>query len=377
MSGRELVLRATNREPTPRLPVDLGGSITGVTLTACRNLCEYLGKPETLDVICKPLQLVEPPASVLEALAIDTRYVRPNFSKDNELEAEYTDAWGVTRRLSSNRYYYDMVDHPLKEGTLREIDRFPWPEPADKALFVGLRQRAKELFQTGYAVVADPLAPAVLEPAWYLRSMENLLIDFIDNRIYALRLLETVLEFQIQFFDAFLSEVGDYIQVVMFGDDLGTQNAPMISPRLYREVVKPFHARLFGFAKTRTQAKIFLHSCGSIEPLIEDLIDTGIDILHPLQPRARGMDHAALKEHYGDQLCFWGGVDIQQALIGPLHGIGREVELRARTLGRGGGYVVSPAHNIQPDTPPENIVELYRRAKIYSPSTERESAHGR
>ena len=367
MTSRELVCQAIHREPTPALPVDLGGSITGITREACRKLCAHLGRTQALEVICKPLQLVEPPAFILEALGIDTRYLRPSLSIDNELEEEYTDDWGVTRRLSSNRYYYDIVDCPLKEGRLREIERFAWPEPANKALFAGLRGRAEALSRSGYALVADPLAPAVFEPAWYLRGMENLLIDFIDNRRYALRLLETLLEFQLQFFDAFLSEVGDFIQVVMFGDDLGTQNAPMMSPQLYREVIKPFHSRLFGFVKTRTRAKLFLHSCGSIEPLIEDLIDTGIDILHPLQPRALNMDHALLKERYGDRLCFWGGVDIQQTLIGPLDGIAREVELRARTLGKDGGYVLSPAHNLQPDTPPENIIELYGSAKAYSP----------
>jgi uroporphyrinogen decarboxylase len=368
VTGRQLINLAINRQSSPRLPVDLGGSITGITRGACAKLCDYLGKPENLQVICKPLQLVEPPESVLQALQIDTRYLRPNFPIENDLDDMYTDAWGVTRQLSSNAYYYDIVDFPLKEGTKRELDRFPWPEPAGKALFTGLRQRAEQLSKSNFAVIADPLVPAIFEPAWYMRGMENLLIDLLDNREYVAQLFETLLEYQIQFFDSFLSEVGSYIQVAMFGDDLGTQKAPMISPQLYREVLKPFHSRLFAFVKTRTDAKIFLHSCGSIEPFIEDLLDAGIDILHPLQPRALNMDHTLLKKKYGNRLCFWGGVDLQESLIGPVEGIREEIELRARTLGKNGGYVVSPAHNIQPDTPPENIVEMYRSAKAYSPN---------
>lgn len=367
MNSREKVLRAVRREPPAGVPTDLGGSITGITLEAGRNLCRHLGYPAELDVICKPLQLVDLKEQVLQDLRIDTRYIRPNFPIDNSLEEEYLDDWGVRRRLSSNHYYYDIVEYPLKEGTLAELDRFHWPEPAPRELFDGLRERAVELQQTGYALVADPLAPAIFEPAWYLRGMENLLVDFLDNRRYALRLFETLLEHQIQFFDAFLSAVGDLVQVVMFGDDLGTQKAPIMSPQMYREVVKPFHRRLFDFVKTKTRAAVFLHSCGSIQALIPDLIDAGIDVLHPLQPRARDMDHHRLKERYGDSICFWGGIDIQQALIGPLENIGREVEQRVGSLGEGGGYVLSPAHNIQPDTPPQNIVELYRCAAEYGP----------
>lgn len=125
-------------------------------------------------------------------------------------------------------------------------------------------------------------------------------------------------------------------------------------------MIKPRYLKLFSFIKQCTKAKLFLHSCGAIEPLIPDLIEAGIDILHPVQPAARGMDHQILKTRYGKILCFWGGVDIQKALIGTIRDVQKEVNTRIRILGRGGGYVLAPAHNIQPDTPPENIIELYR-----------------
>ncbi|MCX7668398.1 MAG: uroporphyrinogen decarboxylase family protein, partial [Atribacterota bacterium] len=176
------------------------------------------------------------------------------------------------------------------------------------------------------------------------------------------RLLDTLLEFQLQFFDEFLSRVGNYIQVIMLGDDLGTQRAPLFSPTLYREIVKPRHKKLFAFIKSRTSAKIFLHSCGAIKPFIPDLIDAGVEILHPLQPLAWGMEHSGLKRDYGNKLCFWGGVDIQGALCGSLKEIALEVEKRITILGQGGGYVLAPAHNIQPDVPPENVVEMFDHA---------------
>lgn len=363
MTSRQRLQAAIERRIPDRVPLDLGSSITGLTRVAASKLCRLLGIEEELKVIVKPLQLVEPPEELLERLCIDTRYVRPFFPHQGGLEEEYVDEWGIRRRLSSNGLYYDIVEHPLKEGTLKEIERFSWPEPRRKEVFQGLEERAKYLYlHTDYAVIGDPLTPALFEPAWYLRGMENFLVDLVQNRAYAERLLDTLLEFQIQFFDEFLSRVGGYIQVVMLGDDLGTQRAPLLSPKLYREIIKPRHKRLFEFIKSRTDAKIFLHSCGAIKPFIPDLIDAGVEILNPLQPLAWGMEHSELKKEYGDILCFWGGIDIQNALRGSLQEVILEVERRIGILGRGGGYVLAPAHNIQPDVPPENVVGMFGRA---------------
>lgn len=360
MTSRERLWIAVNRGIPDRVPLDLGGSVTGLTRAFASRLCEFLEIEQELKVIVKPLQLVEPPEEILVRLNIDTRYVRPVLPDQEGLEEEYVDEWGIRRRLSSNGFYYDIVEHPLKEGTLKEIERFQWPEPRKKELFCGLRERCETLYRcTDYAIVGDPLSPALFEPAWYLRGMDNFLVDLIQNRNYAERLLDTLLEFQLQFFDEFLSQVGDYIQVIMLGDDLGTQKAPLLSPKLYREVIKPRHKKLFSFIKSRTSAKVFLHSCGAIRPFIPDLIDAGVEILNPLQPLAQGMEHRIIKKEYGDKLCFWGGIDIQKAILGSVEEVVAEVGQRIGFLGRGGGYILAPAHNIQPDVPPENILALF------------------
>jgi len=360
VTSRERLQLAINKGIPDRVPLDLGSSITGLTLSAAKKLCNLLGLEEILKIIVKPLQLVEPPEEILTRLHIDTRYVRPFSSDQESFEEEYIDEWGIHWKLASNGFYYDIVEHPLKEGTLEEINKFNWPEPRKKELFSGLREKCEYLYHhTNYAIVGDPLSPALFEPAWYLRGMENFLVDLIQNREYAERLLDTLLEFKIQFFDEFLRQTGDYIQVIMLGDDLGTQKAPLLSPKMYQEVIKPRHKKLFSFIKSRTEAKIFLHSCGAIEPLIPHLIDAGVEILHPLQPLAQGMDHQKIKEKYGDRLCFWGGVDIQSALPGSKEEIKLEVERRIKLLGKNGGYVLAPAHNIQPDAPPENILTMF------------------
>jgi uroporphyrinogen decarboxylase len=360
VTSRERLQCAIARQIPDRVPLDLGGSITGLTLAFTQALCRFLGIEKELKVIVKPLQLVEPPEEILARLHIDTRYVRPSFPGQSGKEDEYIDEWGVRRRLASNGFYYDIVEHPLREGTLREIERFPWPEPGNEELFLGLRERAETLYRhTDYAIIGDPLSPALFEPAWYLRGMDNFLVDLVQNRTYAERLLDTLLEFQLQFFGKFLSQVGDFIQVIMLGDDLGTQRAPLIAPELYREIIKPRHRKLFAFIKSHTDAKIFLHSCGAIRPLIPDFIDAGVEILHPLQPLAWGMEHEQIKTQYGDRLSFWGGIDVQEALPGSREGVRAEVNHRIKVLGYGGGYVLSPAHNIQPDVPPENVLTLF------------------
>jgi len=372
MTSRERLQLAIEKGIPDRVPCDLGSSITGITRAAFVSLCNYLSLKEDLHVIVKPLQSVEIPERILKSLGIDTRYIRPYFKIDNGLEEEYEDEWGILRRLSSNGYYYDIVNYPLKEGTVRELERFDWPDPLKNEIYKGLREQAKRLYcETEYAIIGDPLVPALFEPAWYLRGMENFLIDLIDNKKFAECLLDTLLEYQIQFFKRFLEEIGDYIQVIMFGDDLGTQNSPLLSPKLFREMIKPRYRKLFSFIKQCTKARIFLHSCGAVEPLIPDLIEAGIDILHPVQPAARGMNHQILKTRYGEILCFWGGIDIQKALIGSISDIKKEVNTRIRILGQGGGYVLAPAHNIQPDTPPENIIELYRCSKEEGNTDER------
>ena len=168
MKSRERLQSVIEKGIPDRVPCDLGSSITGITRAAFVSLCDYLALKEDVHVIVKPLQLVEIPENILKLLGIDTRYVRPYFKSENDLEEEYEDEWGVLRKLSSNRYYYDIVDHPLKEGTVRELERCDWPDPLNNDIYRGLREQAKKLYyETEYAIIGDPLVPALFEPAWY------------------------------------------------------------------------------------------------------------------------------------------------------------------------------------------------------------------
>ncbi len=154
------------------------------------------------------------------------------------------------------------------------------------------------------------------------------------------------------------------MDIVVTSDDLGTQKSMLMSPGMYRELIKPMQARLMALIRRKTQAKIFYHSCGSIAPVIPDLIEIGVQILNPVQPLAEGMDSASLKAAFGDRLTFHGGIDQQQCMTaGTPDDVTREVALRARLLGRGGGYIMAVVHNVMPDVPVENVLALFDSAR--------------
>jgi uroporphyrinogen decarboxylase len=148
------------------------------------------------------------------------------------------------------------------------------------------------------------------------------------------------------------------------GDDLGVQNNAMMSPATYQRMVKPYHHEAFKLIKRYTEAKVFLHSCGSVYKLLPDLIDAGVEILNPVQVSAKDMDTQRLKREFGDRLSFWGAIDTQHVLpYGSPDEVRAEVERRIRDLAPGGGYVLAPVHNIQADVPPINVISMYQHAR--------------
>jgi uroporphyrinogen decarboxylase len=197
-----------------------------------------------------------------------------------------------------------------------------------------------------------------------LRGYEQFLVDLASDPVLAETLLDKNLELAIQFWDAYLSEVGEYVQVAAQGDDLGMQTGSIISPRMYRKYIKPRHTQLFNFIRSKTKAKIFLHSCGSVYNLIPDLIEAGVEILSPVQFTAANMDLARLKKDFGKDLTFWGGgVDTQQVLPhASLQEIRKSVSRSIDIMAPGGGFVFVPVHNIQADITPERIEAVYQTA---------------
>jgi uroporphyrinogen decarboxylase len=198
------------------------------------------------------------------------------------------------------------------------------------------------------------------EGPWYLRSMEQFLQDMLVNKDYAHRLIDLVADWYLQA-GRKLVELG--CDILLAGDDVGTQDRMLISPALWREFIKPRYGRLFGAWKSlNPNLKIAVHICGAIEPIVDELIEVGVDILNPVQPTA--MDPARLKRRFGKRIAFWGAVDDQRVLpFGSPAEVAAEVRRRLRQLAPGGGYILCSSHNLQPATPMENIQAFYAAAR--------------
>jgi len=191
-------------------------------------------------------------------------------------------------------------------------------------------------------------------------------MDLQRNPEYACRMMDIITDHFFCIIKNALKVVGDNVDIVLAGDDMGTQQSTLFSPEVYRRLIKPRHKLLFDVIKTKPDLKMALHSCGSISSLLEDLIEMGVDAINPVQINAANMEPERLKEEFGDRLTFWGGIDTQKVLpFGSPDEVRREVRRIIDILGRNGGYVLNSVHNIQSDVPPENVVAMFDEACSY------------
>jgi uroporphyrinogen decarboxylase len=176
-----------------------------------------------------------------------------------------------------------------------------------------------------------------------------------------------VLDYQKQVIEIYYGALGKYIHYTSSGDDFATQSSLFVSPEMFRSLIKPYFKERIRYTKTFTDAAYLHHSCGSVFPLIEDLIDCGVDILNPVQPKAKDMGPELLKKTYGDKMVFHGGIDTQEILpFGTKENIEASVRGTIEILNKNGGYIFAAAHNIQEDVPPENLVAMLEAARKYA-----------
>jgi len=376
MTPRQRVLAAINHRTPDRVPIDLGGNQTGIHKFAYSALLERLGIQDDPVIMDAVQQLARPCEALLERFHVDTRYIAAGAAegfngdivkrrRNGRLWHDLTDEFGVTWSMPDDRpFYMDISHHPLAKATIEDIAAYPFPKGDDPGRFAGLRQRALELRnQTPYAVVSG-ISGVVYEICWYLRGLEQWFMDMLTQPEFCEALLEQTLKFWLDWFRAFLDEVGDVVDVIMIGDDLAGQTGPLFRPEFYRTIVKPRHKRLVQYIRSRTAAKIWYHTCGSCVQYIPDLLDNGVDILNPVQISAKDMDPAALKERFGRQIVFWGGaIDAQHVLASASpETVRKHVRRNVEAWKPGGGYVFNNVHNIQAGVPPENIVALFDAA---------------
>jgi len=375
MTSRQRVLKALNREIPDRVPIDLGGFQTGVHKAAYAELLTYLGIADEITILDPVQQLAKPCEELLERFHVDVRYlcaggpegfdgsIRLN-ERNGRFWHDLKDEFGVVWSMPDDqRLYMDISHHPLAEATTKDLDDYPFPCGGDPTRFAGVREKALEMRQGPYAI-STGIGGVVYEICWYMRGLERWFTDMIDNPAFCEALLDRTLAFWLDYYTGFMGEVGDLVDVVMIGDDIGGQSGPLFSPQFYRKIVKPRQKKLVRHIKSLTDAKIWYHTCGSVMEYIPDLLDNGIDILNPVQTSCEGMDPEELKSKYGDKLSFWGGgIDTQHVLpfASPVE-IREHVRRNLEIFKPGGGYVFNNVHNIQAGVPAENAAALFDAA---------------
>ncbi|HPC94835.1 MAG TPA: uroporphyrinogen decarboxylase family protein [Sedimentisphaerales bacterium] len=379
MTSRQRVLTTLDHEVPDRVPIDLGGFQTGIHRKAYIDLLDYLGIEDDVTIMDPVQQLAKPCEEVLERFHVDIRYVfahGPDSFEGGIQQSirggrrwhDLTDEFGVVWSMPDDQpFYMDISHHPLADATIDDLADYPFPRGDDPTRFTGLRDEALKLReQTPYAI-STGIGGVVYETCWYMRGLERWYMDTVEKPAFCEALLDRTLAFWIGYYNEFMKEIGDLVDVVMIGDDIGGQTGPLFSPAFYRGVVKPRQKRLVQHIKSLTDAKIWYHTCGSVMPLIPDLIDNGIDILNPVQISATNMDPRELKRRYGNDLTFWGGgIDTQHVLSFASPAQVREhVQANIEALKPGGGYVFNSVHNIQAGVPAENIVAMFDAAYEY------------
>mgnify|MGYP001143880420 CR=1 FL=1 len=375
MTHRERVLAALSHEEPDRVPMDLGSTIdSSIVVEGYGRLKAHFGVEAENVLTNRMMRVVDVDERVLRALDIDTRGVFPGGPPDVILEGnKYRDGWFVVRVKPKGSYYYDERVFPLSgEITVADIVHYPWPDPSDPRRTAGLREQVRRIREQSDCAVVLNLPSAFVHKTQYLRGFEDWFMDFAADRRLLTAMFDAVLEISLEICRDILAEVGHEVDVLLSADDVGAQNGLLVSPEAYRELIKPRHQKYFRLMHEMSPAKVLFHTCGSVIDIMDDLVEIGVDVLHPVQVSAKGMDPARLKEGWGDKLSFWGGIDTQRTLSrGSPDEVRAEVEQCIEVLGRGGGYVLGAVHNIQPDVSVANILAMYEHGKEYVPDRQR------
>ena len=311
---------------------------------------------------------------LLNYLGIDFRWIMPSdyyigpseLTPKEHLQALGKDIFGVMWKQASNKFtqYNELALSPLANAkTLKELKEYPWPSP-DWYDFSSLKEDIKRLNEKDkYAILF--VGGAWFETMWYLRGLDRLMLDLIDQPEIVEFLSFKVIEFYKERSMRAIEASDEQIDIVTSAGDFGSQIGMLISPEVWQKQLRQWCVELITPFK-KIGLKTFYHSCGSIIPVIDDLIKMGLDILNPVQPKAVGMDAMNLKRKFGKRISFHGGIDVQELLpLGTPDKIEKEVTEVINILGKDGGYIVASAQNIQTDTPIENVIAMYRTAREY------------
>jgi len=412
MASRERILAAIEHRQPDRVPVDLGATpSSGISAIAYGNLKRHLGLTQgntfVYDVV---QQLAQPEDFILDRFKIDVVDIGRTFNTEFSAwqptilmdgEVGLYPAWFHPERQSDGSFIARMKDgldiaHMPARGTFfdqtyfpylddypadyRDLDKemgrilwaalvhSPWDHAGDPGFWDTLRAKALELRRNSDHALMIVIGCNLFEWGTFLRRMDNFLMDLAAEPEEVERLLDALMERHLATLEKACRAVGDIADVIRFGDDLGTNNGPFMSPEMYRQLFKPRHAMLCDYVHKHSRMKTFLHSCGSIRALLPDLIEAGYDVINPVQTTCLGMEAEGLKRDFGRDICFWGGGCDTKTILphGTPQQVKDDVRRRLEVLMPGGGFVFNTVHNILPDVPPQNIVAMFEAIEEFN-----------
>ncbi len=407
-SSRQRVLDALNHIQPDRVPVDFGGHrSSGIHPITYRKLRQCLGLPErpikVYDVI-QQLAIID--EDVWDWVGADTIELGYGFSLNEDDWKPWTltdgseclipayidvrrdgDAWVLyggsptVRPVGVQRpamHFFDQIYWPYFEGIPADLSNLSdaigdvmWavPTPPNRAEVndAAFIEGARKLRESTDRAIIGLFGGNMFEIPQFLCRIDNFLMLMAAEPKTVHRLLDTLVELHLKNLEKFLGAVGQYIDIILFGDDLGMQSGPQCSPKMYREFLKPRHSILWKRAKELADVKVMLHCCGGIRPIIDDLIEAGLDTTNPTQTSCKGMEPAGLKRDFGDRLCFWGGGCDTQTLLPQAtpEEVRRHVLEQLEIFAPGGGFVFQQVHNILAMVPPENVVAMFNAVKEF------------
>jgi uroporphyrinogen decarboxylase len=372
MSSRERVQAVLNHEIPDRVPIILGVSnATGIKMKPYQGVKKLAGidAPEDYIYDWPELGSAKIDEQTMVRLHSDVRGVLDRFPKavkernmNREPHSPCLDDWGMGQIEIEPGVWFPGY-HPLADATsIKELEDYKgWPDMDDPYRVALVKEEAQKLAdENRFAIMATPWLMFPLERAFGLQGMDKFLMNLAMVPDFAEAMLKKNLELCKTHMGHFLEAIGENIDLIKIGDDLGSQDRLMISPKMYRQMLKPLHAEMIRFIKERTKAKVFFHTDGDVFDLIEDFIEIGVDVLNPIQTSAGKMsDLSGLKQRYGSRLVFCGAIDTQHILPkGSPEEVRQEVRRVINTLGEGGGYMAASVHTIMNEVPPENILAM-------------------
>lgn len=414
MTSRQRILDAIAHKQPDRVPIDLGSTpSSGISAIAYGRLKKHLGLADgctrVYDVV---QQLAQPEDSILDRFKIDvvdvartfdTRdqdwydvqlydgssaqypfWFHPQPTGDGGYRALAPDGTEIAIQLQDMNYFDQtcfpyLEDYPADYRQLPDamgkvhwqaLAHSPWDHAGDSTFWADLRQNAIHLRQTTDRAIMIVCGCNLFEWGTFLRRMDNFLMDLLSEPEKVEAMLDALMERHLAGLAKVCEAVGDVVDIIRFGDDLGMDSGAFMSRQIYQQFFKPRHTKLCSYVKSHSNMHTFLHSCGSIHALLPDLIDAGFEVINPVQTNCLNMSPEKLKQEFGRDITFWGGgCDTREVLNHATpQALKDHVKRRLEIFSKGGGYVFNTVHNILPDVPPENIVAMYEAIEEFNAS---------